>query len=68
MGVQSGPVSKLHPGIGEVMGTVGNIAGKVDSYLNKRYGLITKETQYVIGYLHYIDTLSYVNQQYPQNS
>ncbi|KAA6397790.1 MAG: hypothetical protein EZS28_006683 [Streblomastix strix] len=36
MGVLSGPISTLHPGIGGVMGTVGNISGKVDSYLNKR--------------------------------
>ncbi|KAA6374512.1 MAG: hypothetical protein EZS28_029960 [Streblomastix strix] len=36
MGVLSGLVSTLHPGIGGVMGTVGNIAGKVDSYINKR--------------------------------
>ncbi|KAA6317228.1 MAG: hypothetical protein EZS28_055132 [Streblomastix strix] len=36
MGALSGPVSMLHPGIGGIMGTVGNVAGKVDSYLNKR--------------------------------
>ncbi|KAA6391155.1 MAG: hypothetical protein EZS28_013317 [Streblomastix strix] len=36
MGVLSGPVSTLHPGIGAIMGTAGNIAGKVDQYLNKR--------------------------------
>ncbi|KAA6367843.1 MAG: hypothetical protein EZS28_036629 [Streblomastix strix] len=36
MGALSGPVSIIHPGIGVVMGTVGNIAGKVDSYLNKQ--------------------------------
>ncbi|KAA6369045.1 MAG: hypothetical protein EZS28_035427 [Streblomastix strix] len=36
MGVLSGPVSTLHPGIGAVMGTAGNIAGKVDQYLIKR--------------------------------
>ncbi|KAA6353338.1 MAG: hypothetical protein EZS28_051135 [Streblomastix strix] len=36
MGVLSGSVSTIHPGIGGVMGTVGNIAGKLDSYLNKR--------------------------------
>ncbi|KAA6403930.1 MAG: hypothetical protein EZS28_000543 [Streblomastix strix] len=35
MGVLAGPVSTLHPGMGGIMGTVGNIAGKVDSYLNK---------------------------------
>ncbi|KAA6387069.1 MAG: hypothetical protein EZS28_017401 [Streblomastix strix] len=36
MGALAGPVSTLHPGIGGIMGTVDNIAGKVDSYLNKR--------------------------------
>ncbi|KAA6396278.1 MAG: hypothetical protein EZS28_008196 [Streblomastix strix] len=36
MGVLSGPVSTLHPGIGAIMGTEGKIAGKVDQYLNKR--------------------------------
>ncbi|KAA6310087.1 MAG: hypothetical protein EZS28_056379 [Streblomastix strix] len=36
MGALSGPVSTLHPGIGAIMGTAGNIAGKVDQYLNKR--------------------------------
>ncbi|KAA6379471.1 MAG: hypothetical protein EZS28_025004 [Streblomastix strix] len=36
MGALSGPVSMLHPGIGGIIGTVGNVAGKVDSYLNKR--------------------------------
>ncbi|KAA6356249.1 MAG: hypothetical protein EZS28_048224, partial [Streblomastix strix] len=28
MGVLSGPVSTLHPGIGAIMGTASNIAGK----------------------------------------
>ncbi|KAA6386333.1 MAG: hypothetical protein EZS28_018141 [Streblomastix strix] len=28
--------SMLHPGAGAIMNTVGNIAGKVDGYLNKR--------------------------------
>ncbi|KAA6401614.1 MAG: hypothetical protein EZS28_002856 [Streblomastix strix] len=36
MDALAGPVSTLHPGIGGIMGTVGNIAGNVDSYLNKR--------------------------------
>ncbi|KAA6386323.1 MAG: hypothetical protein EZS28_018147 [Streblomastix strix] len=36
MGALAGPVSTLHPEIGGIMGTIGNIAGKVDSYLNKR--------------------------------
>ncbi|KAA6390908.1 MAG: hypothetical protein EZS28_013566 [Streblomastix strix] len=36
MGTLSGPVSMLHPGAGQIMGTVGNIAGKVDHYLNRR--------------------------------
>ncbi|KAA6377219.1 MAG: hypothetical protein EZS28_027252 [Streblomastix strix] len=36
MGVLSGPVSTLHPGIGAIMGTAGNVAGKIDQYLNKR--------------------------------
>ncbi|KAA6392454.1 MAG: hypothetical protein EZS28_012019 [Streblomastix strix] len=36
MGALAGPVSRLHPGIGGIISTVGNIAGKVDSYLNKR--------------------------------
>ncbi|KAA6356543.1 MAG: hypothetical protein EZS28_047930 [Streblomastix strix] len=36
MGTLSGPVSMLHPGAGQIMGTVGNIAGAVDRHLNKR--------------------------------
>ncbi|KAA6398197.1 MAG: hypothetical protein EZS28_006276 [Streblomastix strix] len=36
MRVLSGPVSTLHPVIGAIMGTTGNIAGKVDQYLIKR--------------------------------
>ncbi|KAA6398090.1 MAG: hypothetical protein EZS28_006384 [Streblomastix strix] len=34
MGTFAGPVGTLHPEIGEIMGTVVNIARKVDSYLN----------------------------------
>ncbi|KAA6357075.1 MAG: hypothetical protein EZS28_047399 [Streblomastix strix] len=36
MGGLSRPVSMLHPGAGQIMGTVGNTAGAVDRYLNKR--------------------------------
>ncbi|KAA6378039.1 MAG: hypothetical protein EZS28_026433, partial [Streblomastix strix] len=36
MGTLSGQVSMLHPGAGQIMGTVGNIAGAVDRHLNKR--------------------------------
>ncbi|KAA6378877.1 MAG: hypothetical protein EZS28_025594 [Streblomastix strix] len=36
MGTLSGPVSMLHPGDGQIMGTVGNIAGAVDRHLNTR--------------------------------
>ncbi|KAA6395990.1 MAG: hypothetical protein EZS28_008481 [Streblomastix strix] len=36
MGTPSGPVSMLHPRIGGVMNTVGNIAGGIDRHLNKR--------------------------------
>jgi hypothetical protein len=36
MGVAAGPASLIHPGVGAAMGTVGNIAGQVDRYLNKR--------------------------------
>jgi hypothetical protein len=30
MGIASGPVSMINPAVGTAMGTVGNIAGKVD--------------------------------------
>ncbi|KAA6401939.1 MAG: hypothetical protein EZS28_002528 [Streblomastix strix] len=36
IGVLSGPVSMLHPGDGQIMNTVGNIAGGIDRHLNKR--------------------------------
>ncbi|KAA6312554.1 MAG: hypothetical protein EZS28_055906, partial [Streblomastix strix] len=36
MGTLSGPVSMLHPGTGQIMGTIGNIAGGIDRHLNKR--------------------------------
>ncbi|KAA6374848.1 MAG: hypothetical protein EZS28_029624 [Streblomastix strix] len=36
MGVLAPAVSTLHPGIGAVMGTAGNIAGAIDRHLNKR--------------------------------
>ncbi|KAA6391420.1 MAG: hypothetical protein EZS28_013056 [Streblomastix strix] len=36
MGTLSGLVSMLHPGAGQIMGTVGNIEGAVDRHLNKR--------------------------------
>ncbi|KAA6370319.1 MAG: hypothetical protein EZS28_034153, partial [Streblomastix strix] len=32
----SGPVSLLHPGAGQIMGTIGNIVVAVDRHLNKR--------------------------------
>ncbi|KAA6368473.1 MAG: hypothetical protein EZS28_036000 [Streblomastix strix] len=35
MGALSGPVSMLHPGIGGIMGTVGNIAGKIQRLTTK---------------------------------
>ncbi|KAA6375089.1 MAG: hypothetical protein EZS28_029387 [Streblomastix strix] len=35
MGTLSGPVSMLHPGAGQIMGTIGNIAGGIDRHLNK---------------------------------
>ncbi|KAA6378460.1 MAG: hypothetical protein EZS28_026013 [Streblomastix strix] len=36
MGALSGPISMLHPGAGQIMGTIGNISGAVDRHLNKR--------------------------------
>ncbi|KAA6395101.1 MAG: hypothetical protein EZS28_009368 [Streblomastix strix] len=36
MGGLSGPVSMLHPGAGQIMGTIGNIAGGIDRHLNRR--------------------------------
>ncbi|KAA6370003.1 MAG: hypothetical protein EZS28_034471 [Streblomastix strix] len=36
MGTLSGPVSMLHPGAGQIMGTIGIIAGGIDRHLNKR--------------------------------
>ncbi|KAA6404185.1 MAG: hypothetical protein EZS28_000294 [Streblomastix strix] len=36
MGTLSGSVSVLHPGAGQIMNTVGNIAGGTDRHLNKR--------------------------------
>ncbi|KAA6394611.1 MAG: hypothetical protein EZS28_009858 [Streblomastix strix] len=36
MGTLSGPISMLHPGAGQMMGTIGNISGAVDRHLNKR--------------------------------
>ncbi|KAA6367938.1 MAG: hypothetical protein EZS28_036536 [Streblomastix strix] len=36
MSTLSGPVSMLHPGADQIMGTVGNIAGGIDRHLNKR--------------------------------
>ncbi|KAA6389863.1 MAG: hypothetical protein EZS28_014609 [Streblomastix strix] len=36
VGTLSAPVSKLHPGIGQIMGTDSNIAGGIDRHLNKR--------------------------------
>ncbi|KAA6375770.1 MAG: hypothetical protein EZS28_028704 [Streblomastix strix] len=36
MGTLSGPVSMLHPGAGQIIGTIGNIAGGIDRHLNKR--------------------------------
>ncbi|KAA6391225.1 MAG: hypothetical protein EZS28_013249 [Streblomastix strix] len=35
MDTLSGPVSMLHPGVGQIMGTIGNIAGGIDRHLNK---------------------------------
>ncbi|KAA6396605.1 MAG: hypothetical protein EZS28_007863 [Streblomastix strix] len=32
----SGPVSMLHPGTGQIVGTIGNITGRIDRHLNKR--------------------------------
>ncbi|KAA6395226.1 MAG: hypothetical protein EZS28_009247 [Streblomastix strix] len=36
MGTLSGPVSILHPGAGQIIGTVDNIADTLDRHLNKR--------------------------------
>ncbi|KAA6399928.1 MAG: hypothetical protein EZS28_004545 [Streblomastix strix] len=36
MGTLSGPFSILHPGAGQIMGTIGNIACGLDRHLNKR--------------------------------
>ncbi|KAA6396882.1 MAG: hypothetical protein EZS28_007592 [Streblomastix strix] len=36
MGTLNGPVSMLHPGAGQIVGTIGNIAGGLDRHLNKR--------------------------------
>ncbi|KAA6397900.1 MAG: hypothetical protein EZS28_006577 [Streblomastix strix] len=36
MGTLRGPESMLHPGAGQIMGTIENIAGGIDRHLNKR--------------------------------
>ncbi|KAA6393242.1 MAG: hypothetical protein EZS28_011228 [Streblomastix strix] len=36
MGTLSGPVSMLHPGAGQIKGTIRSIAGGIDRHLNKK--------------------------------